>query len=156
MRTVTLRLMSTRNCYYTWHLCQVIFNSTGDWPTFTITSTRTNLHLYKVAVLDKHKVSLTFKWLTRVASLHPIAPGRPVMPSEVACFGQCLSETSSGEDTWEKNTTKRALWYVQWLKTLTQVDSILTHPHILSPHWHQRRKSLSDAAEITLKKLASF
>ena len=55
-----------------------------------------------------------------------------------------------------KNTTKRALWYVQWLKTLTQVDSILTHPHIPSPHWHQRRKSHSDAAEITLKKLASF
>ena len=64
------------------------------------------LHLYKVAVLDKHKVSLTFKWLTRVASLHPIAPGRPVMLSEVACFGQCVSEPSSGEDTWEKTQQK--------------------------------------------------
>ena len=41
-------------------------------------------------------------------------------------------------------------------KELTQVDSIITHPHIPSPHWHQRRKSHSDAAEITLKKLASF
>ena len=28
--------------------------------------------------------------------------------------------------------------------------------HIPSPHWHQRRKSHRDAAEITLKKLASF
>ena len=52
------------------------------------------LHLHKLAVLDKHKVSLTIKWLTRVASLHIIALGRPVLP-EVACFGPCVSEPSS-------------------------------------------------------------
>ena len=39
---------------------------------------------------------------------------------------------------------------------MTQVDSILTHAHIPSPHCSQRRKSHSDAVEITLKKLASF
>ena len=33
--------------------------------------------------------------------------------------------------------------------------SILTYAHIPSPHWRQRRKSHSDAVEITLKKLAS-
>ena len=60
------------------------------------------LHLHKVAVLDKHKVSLTIKWLTRVFSLNPIAPRRPVMLPEVSCFGPCVSEPSSGEDTWEK------------------------------------------------------
>ena len=32
--------------------------------------------------------------------------------------------------------------------------SILTYAHILSPHWRQRRKSHSDAVEITLKKQA--
>ena len=62
-----------------------------------------------MAVLDKHKVSLTIKWLTRVASLHIIALGRPVMLPEVACFGPCVSEPSSGEDTWEKDTIKREL-----------------------------------------------
>ena len=66
-------------------------------------------HLHKVALLDKHKVSLTIKWLSRVVSLHLIAPGRPVMLPEVACFGPCVSEPSSGEDTWEKNTIKRVL-----------------------------------------------
>ena len=39
---------------------------------------------------------------------------------------------------------------------MTQVDSILTHAHIPSPHCSQKRKSHSDAVEITLKKLASF
>ena len=38
---------------------------------------------------------------------------------------------------------------------MTQVDSNLTHIHIPSPHWRQRRKYHSDAVEITLKKLAS-
>ena len=109
-----------------------------------------------MAVLDKHKVSLTTKWLSRVVSLHLIAPGRPVMLPEVACFGPCVSEPSSGEVTWEKNTIKRVLLYVRWLKTLTQVDSIITHAHIPSPHCNQRGKSHSDAVEITLKKLASF
>ena len=32
---------------------------------------------------------------------------------------------------------------------------MLTYAHIPSPHWRQRRKSHSDAVEITLKKLAS-
>ena len=59
-----------------------------------------------MAVLDKHKVSLTIKWLTRVVSLHPIAPRRPVMLPEVACFGPRVSEPSSGEDTWEKTQYK--------------------------------------------------
>ena len=40
VRTVTLRLMSTRNCYYTCHLCQARFDSPCDRPTFTNTSTR--------------------------------------------------------------------------------------------------------------------
>ena len=38
---------------------------------------------------------------------------------------------------------------------MTQVDSNLTHVHIPSPHWRQRRKYHSDDVEITLKKLAS-
>ena len=62
-----------------------------------------------MAVLDKHKVSLTIKCLSRVVSLHLIAPGRPVMLPEVACFGPRVSEPSSGEDTWEKNTIKRVV-----------------------------------------------
>ena len=37
-----------------------------------------------------------------------------------------------------------------------EVDTNIFNSHIPSPHWHQRRKSHSDAAEITLKKLASF
>ena len=40
--------------------------------------------------------------------------------------------------------------------TLTPIYSIRTHVHIPSPHWRQRRKSQSDAVEITRKKLASF
>ena len=64
-----------------------------------------------MAVLDKHKVSLTIKWLTRVVSLHLIAPGRPVMLPEVACFGPCVSEPSSGEDTWEKKKKERYNMY---------------------------------------------
>ena len=39
---------------------------------------------------------------------------------------------------------------------MTQVDSIITHAHIPSPHCNQRGKSHSDAVELTLKKLASF
>ena len=37
-----------------------------------------------------------------------------------------------------------------------EVDTNIFNSHIPSPHWHQRRKSHRDAAEITLKKLASF
>ena len=62
-----------------------------------------------MAVLDKHKVSVIIKWLTRVVSLHLIAPGRPVMLPEVACFGPCVSEPSSGEDTWEKKHNKKSV-----------------------------------------------
>ena len=109
-----------------------------------------------MAVLDKLKVSLTIKWLTRGVSLHIIGLGRSVMLPEVAGFGPCVSEPSPGEDTWEKNTLKRALQYVRWLMTLTPIYSIRTHVHIPSPHWRQRRKSQSDAVEITRKKLASF
>ena len=109
-----------------------------------------------MAVLDKHKVSLAIKRLTRVVSIHIIAPGRSVMLPKVAGFGPCVSEPSPGEDTWDKNTIKTALLYVRWLKTLTPVASILTHAHIPSPHWRQRRKSHSDAVEITVKKLASI
>ena len=36
-----------------------------------------------MVVVDKHKVSLTVKWLTRVANLHIIAPGRSVVLPEV-------------------------------------------------------------------------
>ena len=39
---------------------------------------------------------------------------------------------------------------------MTQVDSILTLPHIPSHHCSQRRKSHSAEVDITLKKLASF
>ena len=92
------------------------------------------LHLHKVAVLDKHKVSLTVKWLTRVASLHIIAPGRSVMLPEVAGYGPRISVPSPDEDTWENNIIKRPLQYVRWLKTLKLAGSILTHIHIPSPH----------------------
>ena len=36
-----------------------------------------------MVVVDKHKVSLTVKWLTRVANLHIIAPGRSIVVPEV-------------------------------------------------------------------------
>ena len=36
-----------------------------------------------MVVVDKHKVSLTVKWLTRVANLHINAPGRSVVLPEI-------------------------------------------------------------------------
>ena len=36
-----------------------------------------------MVVVDKHKVSVTVKWLTRIAKLHIIAPGRSVVLPEV-------------------------------------------------------------------------
>ena len=62
-----------------------------------------------MAVLDKHKYSLTIKWLTRVVSLHIIALGRSVMFPDVAGCGPCISEPSPGEDTWEKNNKKSVI-----------------------------------------------
>ena len=59
-------------------------------------------HLHKVLVVDKHEVSLTVKWLTRVASLHIVAPGRSVMLPKVAGYGPYVSAPSPVEDTWEK------------------------------------------------------
>ena len=53
-------------------------------------------------------------------------------------------------------TNKRALQCARCLTTLKRACSILTYAHILSPNWRQRRKSHSDAVEITLKKPASL
>ena len=55
----------------------------------------------------------------------------------------------------DKNN-KRALQCARCLTPLKRACSILTYAHIPSPHWQQRRKSHSDAVEITLKKLASL
>ena len=110
-----------------------------------------------MAVLDKHTVSLTVKWLTRVASLHIIASGRSVMLPEVVGYGPCFSVPSPDEDTWENNTTKRALQYVRWLKTLKLAGYIYLHiSTFLHPDRRQRHQSHSDAVEMTLKKLASL
>ena len=43
---------------------------------------------------------------------------------------------------------------MQCLTTLEWAGSILTYSDIPSPHWRQRRKSHSDAVEITIKKQA--
>ena len=51
---------------------------------------------------------------------------------------------------------KRALQCARCLTTLKRACSILAYAHIPSPHWRQRRKSHSDAVEITLKRLASL
>ena len=53
----------------------------------------------------------------------------------------------------DKNN-KRALQCARCLTPLKRACSILTYAHIPSPHCRQRRKSHSDAVEITLKKLA--
>ena len=53
----------------------------------------------------------------------------------------------------DKNN-KRALQCARCLTTLKRACSILAYAYIPSPHWRQRRKSLSDAVEITLKRLA--
>ena len=50
---------------------------------------------------------------------------------------------------------KTALQCARCLTTLKPAGSILTHAHIPSPHWPQRRKSHCDAFEITFDKLAS-
>ena len=55
----------------------------------------------------------------------------------------------------DKNN-KKALQCARCLTTLKRACSILTYAHIPSPHWRQRRKSHSDAVEITLKKLESL
>jgi len=55
----------------------------------------------------------------------------------------------------EKNN-KRALQCAHCLTTLGPARSILTYAHIPSPHWRHRRKSHSDAVEITLKKQTSL
>ena len=55
----------------------------------------------------------------------------------------------------DKNN-KRALQCARCLTTLKQACSILAYAHIPSPHWRQRRKSHSNAVEITLKRLASL
>ena len=57
--------------------------------------------------------------------------------------------------TSEKNN-KRALQCARCLTKLKPAGSLLTYARIPSPHWRQRRKSHSDAVEITLKKLASY
>ena len=87
-----------------------------------------------MAVLDKHKVSVTIKWLTRVVSLHLIAPGRPVMLPEVACFGPCVSEPSSGEDTWEKKHNKKSVIICTVTKAVdnNRLNSY-TCPHSFTP-----------------------
>ena len=66
----------------------------------------THEHLHKVLVVDKHEVSLTVKWLNRVASLHSVAPGRSVMLPKVAGYGPFVSAHSPVEDTWEKTQYK--------------------------------------------------
>ena len=63
-------------------------------------------HLHKVLVVDKHEVSLTVKWLTRVASLHIVVHGRSVMLPKVAGYGPYVSAPSPIEDTCEKNNKK--------------------------------------------------
>ena len=87
------------------------------------------------AATSRILVSLIVKWLTRVASLHIIAPGRSVMLPEVAGYGPCVSVPSPDEDTWENNTTKRALQYARWLKTLKLAGYIYlyTYPHSFTP-----------------------
>ena len=60
--------------------------------------------------------------------------------------------------TWGRHlrkNNKRALQCARCLRKLKPAGSILTHAHIPSPHWRQRRKSHRDAVEITLKKLES-
>ena len=86
------------------------------------------------------------------ASLHIIGPGRSVMlPEVVSHVSLYLHRAQTPE---KKNKT--ALQCAHCLTRLEPAGSILTYAHIPSPHWRQRRKSHSDAVEITLKKLASL
>ena len=52
-----------------------------------------------------------------------------------------------------RKNNKRELQCARYLTTLKPA-AMFTHAHIRSPHWRQRRKSHSDAVEITLSKLA--
>ena len=65
----------------------------------------------------------------------------------------CIANLSRAQ-TPEKNN-KIALQCARCLTKVKVARSILTYAHIPSPHWRQRRKSHSDAVEITLKKVAS-
>ena len=61
-------------------------------------------------VIDKHKASLTVKWLFRVASLHNTGPGRSVMLPEVVNRRQvCLHFRQ--ENTWKKRYKKSVTPY---------------------------------------------
>ena len=53
-----------------------------------------------------------------------------------------------------RKTIKERLQCARCLRTLQPAGSILTYSHIPSPHWRQRRKSHSDAVEITSNKQA--
>ena len=49
-----------------------------------------------MVAVDKHKDSLTVKWLTRVGSLHIIAPGRSVtLPEVVGRVSLYLTQTQT-------------------------------------------------------------
>ena len=67
----------------------------------------------------------------------------------------CVAVSSPGFRHLRKNN-KRALQCARCLTTLKTAGSNIRHAHIPSPHWRQRRKSHSDAVEMTLKKLASL
>ena len=67
----------------------------------------------------------------------------------------CIAVSSPGYRHLIKNN-KRALQCARCQTTLKTASSNITHAHVPSPHWRQRRKSHSDAVEMTLKKLASL
>ena len=111
--------------------------------------------IHKMCVSNQNKASLTVNWLSRVASLHIVGPGRSVMLPYVVVHGQ-MSLHLRQANTPEEKTIKRALQYVHWLTTLKTVCPIFIHAYISSPYWRLRRKSHSDAVEITARKLASL
>jgi len=55
-----------------------------------------------------------------------------------------------------RKNNNSALQCAQCLTTLESAGSIITHSHIPSSHWRQRRKSHSYAVEITSNKQASL
>ena len=55
-----------------------------------------------------------------------------------------------------RKSNKRALQCARCPTTLKPACSFITHAHIPSPHWRQRRKCHNDVVEITLKKQASL
>ena len=65
----------------------------------------------------------------------------------------CVAVSSPGNRHLRKNN-KRAFQCARCLTTLKPAGSNITHAHVPSPHWDQRRTSHSNAVEITLKKLA--